>query len=307
MTATSGQPVVVGLDRSEAGRAAVEHAAELAVQRGQPLHLVRAFQPSQFPMRHRTGLSGDIDDLLRKAAGRLVDETSEVLSLVYPTLQLSAELAPGSPAETLIGESREAAFLVVGSRGSGGFSGLVIGSTTLRVATHAHCPVVAVPATPADDPPRAGVVVGVDGTDVSEEAIDVAFQSASETDEQLMALHAWSDPAQTGHGVLLPLVYDPVTVNQEEQRVMAESMARWSEKYPNVTVVSRVVRDHPVRALVRAAEHARLLVVGSHGRGPVSGALLGSVSHGVLHHATGPVVVARHRSLRSPVPTERSG
>lgn len=77
---------------------------------------------------------------------------------------------------------------------------------------------------------------------------------------------------------------------------MAESMAGWSEKYPDVPVEFRVVRDHPVRALVEAAGGARLLVVGSHGRGPMSGALLGSVSHGALHHATGPVAVVRHRT-----------
>jgi nucleotide-binding universal stress UspA family protein len=90
---------------------------------------------------------------------------------------------------------------------------------------------------------------------------------------------------------MLPLVYDPVLVNDEEQLVMAESMAGWSEKFPDVAVEHRVVRDHPVHALVGAADNARLLVVGSRGRGSLRSLLLGSVSHGVLHHATSPVAV----------------
>ena len=90
---------------------------------------------------------------------------------------------------------------------------------------------------------------------------------------------------------MLPLVNDPRLVNDEERVAMAESMAGWSEKYPDVKVEHRVVRDHPVHALVAAAGHAQLLVVGSRGRGTLRSLLLGSVSHGVLHHATGPVAV----------------
>jgi nucleotide-binding universal stress UspA family protein len=186
--------------------------------------------------------------------------------------------------------------VVLGSRGTGGFTGLVVGSTTLHVASLAHCPVIAVPAPTADEPARHDIVVGVDGSPLSEAAIEFAFQAAADVGEELIAVHAWTDPAQLGPGIMLPLVYDPVLVQDEERLVMAESMVGWSEKFPEVTFVHHVVRDHPVPALTDAARHARLLVVGSRGRGPVRSLLLGSVSHGVLHHATSPVAVVHPHS-----------
>jgi nucleotide-binding universal stress UspA family protein len=164
------------------------------------------------------------------------------------------------------------------------------------VATHAHCPVVAVPRTPVDAPARHGVVVGVDGSELSEAAIEFAFQMASETRENLTALHAWYDPAPTGDGLMMPLVYDPVLVEKEEELVLAESMAGWSEKYPDVEVEHKVVQGHPGHALVTVAATATLLVVGSRGRGALTSLLLGSVSHGVLHHASGPVAIVHPAS-----------
>lgn len=149
------------------------------------------------------------------------------------------------------------------------------------------------PAPATSEPERHGVVVGVDGSPVSDHAVALAFEAASELHEDLLALHAWTDPASNGAGVMVPLVYDPALVNAEERLVMAEAMAGWSEKYPDVSVTHRVVRDHPVPALVEAASTARLLVVGCRGRGPLASALLGSVSHGVLHRSTGPVMVVR--------------
>ena len=296
MTASREHTIVVGLDRSDPGRAAVEYAAELAVRKHLPLRLVHADEPAQYALRPMPGRTVDIHGVLHNAAQRLVDETFEVLSLVYPTLPISVRLERGSPVEILLEESASAAVVVVGSRGSGGFTDLVIGSTPLHLASRSHCPVVAVPTPPSNEQPLHGVVVGVDGSEVSREAVVSALQAASELDEPLTAVHAWTDPARTGAGVMLPLVYDPQLVNEEERRVLAEAMAGWAEKFPEVEVTQKVVRDHPVRALVAAASGARLLVVGSHGRGSVRSTLLGSVSHGVLHHATGPVEVVRHQA-----------
>jgi nucleotide-binding universal stress UspA family protein len=258
-----------------------------------PLRLVHAFEPSQYAVRPIIGWTPSIEGVMRNAAERLLDEAVEVLGLVYPDLDVSVRLQPGSATQTLLEESERASLVVLGSRGTGGFAGLLIGSTTLHVAAHAHCPVVAVPAADDVTPARRGVVVGVDGSELSERAIDFAFQAASETHEDLVALHAWTDPAQMGGGVMMPLVYDPALVSEEERLSLAESMAGWPEKYPDVPVEHKVVRDHPVRALVAQAANARLLVVGSRGRGEVRSLVLGSVSHGVLHHATCPVAVVR--------------
>jgi len=209
-----------------------------------------------------------------------------VLRVDYPDLEVEARSRPGHAAQVLLEESEHAEVVVLGSRGAGGFAGLVLGSTTLHVASHAHCPVVAVPEPSGGEPDRHGIVVGVDGSGVSQAAIDYACQAASRLHEKLVAVHAWH----------APVAYDPLLVGEEERLVLAESMAGWSEKYPDIEVEHKVVRDHPVRALVDEAACVRLLVVGSRGRGSIRSLALGSVSHGVLHHATGPVAVVRARS-----------
>lgn len=285
--------VVVGLERSDQGRAAVEYAVELATRRHLPLRLARAYE-SQYLNRSGFGWTISVDEAVRNSAHRLIDETVEVLSIVAPQLPVSVRLEPGSAVEMLLDESAQAHAVVLGSRGSGGFADLLVGSTTLHVASRARCPVIALPAPVEGEAPRHGFVVGVEGSELSEAAIEFAMNAASEESEPLVALHAWTDPAQLGTGAMLPLVYDPELVNDEERLVLAESMAGWSEKYPDVKVEHKVVRDHPIHALIEEAAHARLLIVGSRGRGPVS-SLLGSVSHGVLHHATAPVAVVHER------------
>jgi nucleotide-binding universal stress UspA family protein len=294
VNAVTGSAVIVGLDRSDPGRAAVEYAADLANRRHLPLRLLCAYEPTQYAVSPAVGWTTDVEGVLRNSAQRLVDDTVEVLGIRYPDLEITAAVHAGSATEMLIEASRDAHTLVLGSRGSGGFADLVIGSTTLHVASHAACPVIAVPGLPYAEEPRHGVVVGVDGSQVSEDAIAYAFEAASFVGETLTAVHAWYDPAHTGVGMMMPLGYDPALAAREERLVLAESMAGWQEKFPDVEVAHLVVLGHPVPALVSHAARARLLVVGSRGRGSFRSLVLGSVSHGVLHHASGPVAVVRH-------------
>jgi nucleotide-binding universal stress UspA family protein len=165
----------------------------------------------------------------------------------------------------------------------------------LHVTAHAACPVIAVPWAMESDVPRHGVVVGVDGSELSEAAIDYAFDMASELREPLIAIHAWHDPTRTGVGLMMPIGYDPADVVKEERLALAESLAGWQEKFPDVEVERNFVLGHPVPALVSRAAHARILVVGCRGRGVLRSLVLGSVSHGVLHHATSPVAVVHRR------------
>ena len=201
--------VIVGLDRSDPGRAAVEYAADLANRRHLPLRLLHAFEPSQYADRTTIGWREDVVALRRNSAQRLVDDTLEVLGILYPDLDVSAALHFGSATDMLIKASKGAHTVVLGSRGAGGFADLVIGSTTLHVASHAACPVIAVPGLPYAEEPRHGVVVGVDGSQVSEAAIGYAFEAASDVGETLTAVHAWYDPAHTGVGLMMPLATTP--------------------------------------------------------------------------------------------------
>jgi nucleotide-binding universal stress UspA family protein len=226
-------------------------------------------------------------------AERLVADAVDVVAMSHPDLDVRTRLEPGSATEQLLEESKRATAVVLGSRGTGGFADLVIGSTALHVAAHGQCPVIAVPA-PDEEAAllHRGVVVGVDGSAVSEPAIEFAFEAAADLGEPLTAAHAWYDITRTGTGRMMPLGYDPTERLEEQRLALAESMAGWQEKFPEVEVHHKVtLGHHPVSTLVRRSRDARLLVVGCRGRGAVRSALLGSVSHGVLHHAKVPVAV----------------
>lgn len=291
MNGMTRNAVVVGVDQSYAGRAAIEYAAKLADNHHLPLRLVHVVEASQYPVRRTIGHAFDVDGAIRKSAERLVEDTGEVLRLVYPTLDITVATPVGSATETLLEESQHAHTVVVGTRGSGGFTDLMMGSTAMHVAAHAACPVVAVPDPPDVEERRRGIVVGIDGSATSESAIAYALEMALEANEPLLALHSWYDPARSGTGRMLPLGYDPADMVQEERLALAESMAGWQEKFPDVAVDQKVVYGHPVPALVAAATAASLLVVGCRGRGALRSLVIGSVSHGVLHRAKGPVAV----------------
>jgi nucleotide-binding universal stress UspA family protein len=90
---------------------------------------------------------------------------------------------------------------------------------------------------------------------------------------------------------MLPLVYDVAEAEAEEARVLAEALAGWRDKYPNLVVRRELRRAHVRPALIDETKRSQLVVVGSRGRGGFTGLLLGSVSHAVLHHAECPVMI----------------
>ena len=171
--------------------------------------------------------------------------------------------------------------------GAGGFGTLVLGSVGSAAAAHAACPVVVVrgESTPTDGP----VVVGVDGSRLSEAALAFAIDAAVRRGTSLVAVHAWQDAANPRVAALI----DWKAVAAEEAAVLAERLAGWQEKHPDLTIERRVVRDSPAHELTALSEQAQLVVVGSRGRGGFAGLLLGSVSQALLRHAACPVAVVR--------------
>jgi nucleotide-binding universal stress UspA family protein len=198
----------------------------------------------------------------------------------------------GDPAVVLAGESKRAELVVLGDRGLGGFTGLLLGSVAVALSAHAACPVVVVrgvEADPAVSRPEP-VVVGVDGSQGSTAAVDFAVESAVLRGVPLVAVHAWRDVLVDA--TMAPLV-DWDAVESDEREVLAERLAGTRAEHPDLVLRRLVVRDRPARALVDESRNAQLVVVGSRGRGGMQGLLLGSVSQQLLHHAHCPVAVVR--------------
>lgn len=296
----TGKDVVVGYDGSEHAQTAAKFAVREAVAQHLPLRLVHSFTPPMggAGLGYGTILPADALDSMRDGIAVHLAEAGRGMAANNPGLKVSESVSVGNAAACLLHESQDAALVVVGSRGMGGFKGLLLGSTGIQVAAHAACPVAVVRGEP--DPAANTVIVGVDGSEMSQAALTWAFGYASRHGFDLRVVHAWTVPsfdllaAPAG-----PPPADTGLISQEETRATAESLAGFRSDYPDVTVTERVVQKTPVKALLDEAEDGVAIVVGTHGRGEVMGAILGSVSQGVLHKAKIPVIVVSPSSATS--------
>ncbi|MET8234592.1 universal stress protein [Micromonospora sp. NPDC005298] len=293
MTIRSGAPVVVAVDGSTSALEAVRVAAREAVTRGRPLRVVHAFIWALYGVSMEPAPGAPTDSGFRRQAEQLVADAVAEAGKVAPDLAVTSAVVDGAPTPVLLAEARDAALLVLGSRGLGGFGGLLIGSVAVQVSARAGCPVLVVKGEARADGP---VVVGVDGSALSTEALGFAFEEASLRGTGLVAVHAWIIPVAPSD--LLPIGYDVDALVAEEERELAEAVAGWSQRYPDVPVRRHVAYGAPARMLVQESAAAQLTVVGARGRGALAGMLLGSVSHAVLHHAHSPVVIVRNREDR---------
>lgn len=276
--------IVVGYDGSAQSDTAVRWAAAEARLRGVPLTVCHAWEVSM----GAGSLGLPVPDL-RAAAEAVLSEGAERAR--KEAQDVHAALGCGGAASVLMDAAAGAELVVVGSRGRGGFAEMVLGSTAAALAAHAPCPVVVVRG-PAGSDRRDGsgpVVVGVDGSPSSLEALSLAFAEARLHQAELSVLLAW--PASIDLDVA-PLV-DGEGLRELAGQRLARLVAPLHEEHPAVAVRAEVVTGAPREALLAAAEDARLLVIGSRGRGGFRGLLLGSVSHALLHHASCPVAVAR--------------
>ncbi|MFI9638447.1 universal stress protein [Micromonospora sp. NPDC051925] len=290
MNSSNGAAVVVGVDGSEPALRAVRLAATEAARRHLPLRVVHGFI---WPL-----LRAPIDPLagnppgggLRQQAKNLVEAAVAEALATSPGIRVTGEIIDGEASAVLLGESPTAAMIVVGDRGLGGFTALVVGSVAIQVATHADCPVLVARGEEHADGP---VVVGVDGSATSLGAVEFAAAQASALGVRLRAVRAYTHPAATRPGDIQPLVYDEALLRDEEDAVLAESLVGLAERHPDVPIDREPVHARPVAALTEASRRARLVVVGGRGHGELAGLLLGSVSHGVLHRSACPVAVVR--------------
>jgi nucleotide-binding universal stress UspA family protein len=278
--------IMVGIDGSADSDRAVEWAAAAASQRQAAVHFVYAVPPPAFSVPY----SAADEREHREFAQRVISDAAAAVQ--QSGVPVTSEVVDGPAVPALLAAGESARMIVVGSRGHGAVAGLLLGSVSQHVSRHANCPVVVV-REQADRKIR-HIVVGVDGSASCDKAIGFALDTASRSQAPLIAIHAWQDItaiAPAGPSDLaLKNVAERVSAGE---RLLSESLAGWTEKYPDVSVTREAIPVHPARVLADASEHAALVVVGSRGRGQVAGLLLGSVSQAVLHHARCPVAVVR--------------
>ncbi|MET8091764.1 universal stress protein [Micromonospora sp. NPDC005220] len=274
--------ILVGYDGSTDASMAVDWAVDEARHSGQPVRLAYVFEWLTVASWVGPGVAPGVwpDDTARRQVDDLVRKAAADAAAANPGLQITGEVYDGPPALVLQERSAEAGMLVLGSRGHGGFGGLLVGSTAVSVAAHAHCPVVVV----RDGPSAAGpVAVGVDGSEPSLVALGFAVERAAQRRTPLRVLHAWTPGPDAAAGV------------PDERAAVEQTLETWRRTFPDLAVSVDLVPTSPAAMLIEASRDAQLIVVGSRGRGGLAGMLLGSVSQQLIQHAACPVAVVRER------------
>jgi nucleotide-binding universal stress UspA family protein len=292
-------PVVVGVDGSQESYRAVDRAVDYARYHGHDLRLVHAYGGAG-------GVAIRIELAAQSAAAGHTQPAQDLLDVALSYTRSLVGTMPederpdvdgvlhlGSAAGALREESRTASLVVVGSRGHGGVTGLLLGSVAVPLSAHAHCPVLVVRGDETREPPAdAPVVVGVDGSGEATAAVGFAMSEASRFDCPLVAVLAW-DELWIGAPELADPVPTAVELQEEAVRMVSETLAGWSEEFPDVRVTRVVERGRAAPVMLREAVGARLVVVGSRGRGGFGGLLLGSTSQTLLHRSPVDVAVVR--------------
>jgi len=289
MTAVD-KAVLVGNDGSEEGYRAVRWAADEANRLSTALHVVHTwlwplFKVDLEPPAHAPAGAG-----LRAHAEAVLAESTSQAHEVAPTLAVTTSLVTGDAAAELLRRAADARMLVVGNRGLGGFTGLLLGSVGVEVSAHAVCPVVVVRGRSS---PTGPVVVGIDETEQSAAAAQTAAGEARRRQTELVLLHAWAPPLRAEGGG--PVGYKQLAeAGQRTGRDLLEKIqASVSEHEPDVIVRPQMGDGSATAELVIASASAELVVVGSRGVGALRGLLLGSTTHALIHHADCPVFVHR--------------
>ncbi|WP_028927717.1 universal stress protein [Pseudonocardia acaciae] len=286
------RPIVAGLDGSEPGRWAAWWAAAEAVRRSVPLRLVHAVNVAPYTAGAGYIPPQGLFEALEDEGRQWLLAAKAEIGQAHPGLGVEVEVEAAHPVQMLLVRSERAGLVVLGSSGAGGLAGMLAGSTAVALAAHGRCPVAVVhgPETVAEGP----VVVGVDGSPASEDAVAIAFEEASLRGVPLLAVHAWNGfDSDAEYRAARRLAERWEEVEAREREVLAERLAGWAEKYPDVEVRRVVARCRPTPALLEHSAGASVLVVGSRGRGGFAGMLLGSVSRALIQHASCPVIIAR--------------
>jgi len=281
--------IVVGVDGSPHAMRALNWAIEHAKAERRPLTLVHTIH-SVTPAFMDAAIvdARDASSILSAAGHHVLNEARERVASKAPDLEVHEVFDLADPREALLQLSQHAAMIVVGSRGRGQLRSLLLGSVSVFLVRHAHCPVVVVRPGNAGTV-RNGIVVGVDATPESQPVLEFAYREASLRDLPLTVLDCvWDIHAGTMGAYLVS--ENPADL-QDDRIALAEAVAGMTEKYPDVHVTTTMARGIPQEALVRLGDRMNLIVVGAHQDSRLAQAFYGSVSVAVVENAAVPVAV----------------
>lgn len=303
--ATRPHGVLVGFDGSENAKAALDYAAEAAQLRKTRLTVVTAYRlPRHFYPNYASLPKGDEDEQRNQRAKEILAAARTHLENYSGDVQFL--LAQGHATEVFRDMSAEAQLTVVGSRGRGGFMGLLVGSVATALPPRAGSPVVVVPT----DVPEAGsddggaalnrpVVAGVDGSAASRAVELQAAQAAQERGVVLQILMVMPPPDSLASWYPELVQQSVIDSRRSEYEDWLDAERRWLQgHFPDLKISRHLAYGDPVTTFVDSSNSAQLIVVGTRGRGAVAGTVLGSVSRELLQQQVGSVMVVPE--LRDP-------
>lgn len=283
--AEGARRVVVGVDGSDNAAQAARWAAREALDLGLPLTVVHAVHLPSAP-----AAPYEPEDLVQRAveqSRKLLESSAAELRAAFPALTIKTVLSEQSAAHALTALAPETAVMVTGTRGRGGFTGMLVGSVSRKLAAHASCPLVVVRGAEAE-PAANEVVFGVE-LGQSQTVIRHAFAVAQRYGAALRVVHAWWPavyPSPMG-----AYVADVEDTREIEVKAVEELLAPVRAEFPDVKVEIVVRRGNPVPTLIEAAEGRRLLIVGSHRHHSPFSVGAGYVVDGLLAHSPTPIAV----------------
>lgn len=281
-------PIVTATDGSEESLRAVEWAAREAELRGLPLRIVSAaaLPPRMAVNQTESGVLTVADTVVRDRDRALAAASQRAIAIA-PDVLMDTDGLTSSPARAITEAGSGASMLVLGSRGMGAFTAMILGSVSQYAAAHATCPVVIVREQTTAARPQVGVGIGDPAS--ASAALAFAFEEASLRKASLIALHAWDSGGEASRAAR---AIRRAGADAQEEHVTGQLQAlldEWTARYPDVEASYDLVYAHPGRALVGLSARADLIVLGRHRPdGLLPGP--GAVRHAVLNHAHGPVV-----------------
>ncbi|MFB7462266.1 universal stress protein [Streptomyces sp. NPDC056224] len=295
MNDTVGSPelgtVVVGVDGSQTARRAALWAAAEAACRERPLHIVHAAgTDGRAPY-----VTAETVEHVRGTGRALLDDTAAAVTRLHPGLRVITDLSRGAPVPSLYRSAAEHGTIVVGNRGLGGFTSLMLGSVGLKVVAGAKNPVIVVRGT--DDEAETGVVLAAVRDEHDLGCARYAAREAVIHKAQLRLLHVWN--VLESAGSVVTMLDDVGAIAGEHVRQLTAVTRQIRDEYPDLTVEAEADKSVSVSgALVDASHHADLLVMGGRRSPGTMGPTLGWHTHSLLHHAHCPVqLIPRHADL----------